>query len=287
MHMKEPEPVISVPMDNPGWRHGVLAALVLGSLFLMLSLAPISQDPAYHSFADTRTFAGIPNFVDVLSNLPFLLVGGWGLRFCLRMEAGVVRTAWAVFFVGTAFVGVGSAWYHWNPANDTLVWDRLPMTIAFMGLFVALLGEYVSTRLATYLLAPAVLLGIASVLYWHWTGDLRPYVWVQFFPLLTVPAVMILFRSNYSHRWLLPAALGLYVLAKVAELNDLAIFRGTQELVSGHSIKHLLAAAGCYCILLMLQRRKSAPWLRSLRSAPLQSCNGMIQGRIDETNSGG
>ncbi len=249
---------LSASAPKPSWRHAVLAVLVIGSLLGILSLAPIAQDAGYHAFADTRRFAGIPNGVDVMSNLPFLLVGVLGLRFCLRAELGAARRAWAVLFAGVAFVSIGSAWYHWHPTNASLVWDRLPMTVGFMGLFVALLGEYVSKRLAAVLLVPAVALGIASVLYWHWTDDLRPYVWVQLIPLLTVPAVIILFRSGYSHQWLLLAALGWYVLAKVAELNDLAIFSGTQELISGHSLKHLLAAAGCYSILLMLQKRKPA-----------------------------
>lgn len=257
--MNPSKPMLSASIDKPGWRHAVLAALVLGTLFGMLSLAPIVQDAGYHAFADSRKFAGIPNGFDVLSNLPFLLVGVLGLQFCLRAEPGAVRSAWTVLFAGVASVSIGSAWYHLHPTNSTLVWDRLPMTIAFMGLFVVLLGEYVSKQLATFLLVPAVALGIASVLYWHWTDDLRPYVWVQLIPLLTIPAVMILFRSSYSHQWLLLVALGWYVLAKVAELNDSAIFSGTQEIVSGHSIKHLLAAAGSYSILLMLHRRRPAP----------------------------
>lgn len=254
--MNTPQPVLTASRVKPGWRHAVLAALVLGSIFWLWSHAPIAQDPAYHAFADTRKFAGIPNFFDVLSNLPFLLTGILGLRFCLTTESGAVRRAWIVLFAGVSFVSIGSAWYHWHPTNASLVWDRLPMTIAFMGLFAALLGEYVSSRLASFLLVPAVVLGIASVLYWHWTDDLRPYVWVQFMPLLTIPAAMILFRNGCSHQWLLLVALVCYVLAKVAELNDLAIFSGTHEFVSGHSIKHLLAAAGSYSILLMLQRRK-------------------------------
>lgn len=246
----------SAASANPGWRHAVLAALFIGSLLGILSLAPIAQDAAYHAFADTRAFAGIPNFLDVVSNLPFLLVGVLGVRFCLREKPGAVRSAWLVLFAGVALVSIGSAWYHWQPTNATLVWDRLPMTVAFMGLFVALLAEYVGRRLAVFLLVPAIALGMASVLYWHWTDDLRPYVWVQFFPLLIIPALMLLFRNGYSHQWLLLAALGWYVLAKVAELNDQAIFSGTRELISGHSAKHLLAAAGSYSILLMLQRRE-------------------------------
>ena len=239
------------------WRHFILVILVLGSLFWLLSLEPIPQNINYHSFADTRQFIGIPNFFDVLSNLPFLAVGILGLWFCLRRNLGVTRTAWIVLFVGVGLVSAGSAYYHWNPTNGTLVWDRLPMTVGFMGLFVALLGEYVNKGLASLLLFPAVVLGLATVLYWHWTDDLRPYYWVQLVPLLTVPAVMILFRSGYSHQWLLLVALVWYVLAKVTELYDLAIFDYTQGFVSGHSIKHLLAAAGCYSIFVMLKRRKS------------------------------
>lgn len=238
------------------WRHVILMILVFGSLLWMLTLEPIAQNTEYHSFADTRKIISIPNCFDVLSNLPFLAIGILGLRFCMRRDRGAVRAAWTVLFTGVGLVAVGSAYYHWAPTNESLVWDRLPMTIGFMGLFVALLGEYVGHRLASLLLVPALLIGLATVMYWHWTDDLRPYYWIQLVPLLTIPTVMILFRSEYSHQWLLLVGLGWYVLAKVTELYDLSIFRNTQELVSGHSIKHLLAAVGCYSILLMLQKRK-------------------------------
>lgn len=239
------------------WRHALLIGLVFGSLVYLLSLDPISQNTKYHLFADTRSFIGIPNCIDVLSNLLFLAVGILGLQVSLRRKLGNARIAWIILFVGVGLVSVGSAYYHWNPSNETLVWDRLPMTIGFMGLFVALLGEYVDKRLVRLLLFPAIALGIASVLYWNWTDDLRPYYWVQFFPLLALPALMILFRNNYcySHQWLLPAALFWYVLAKVTELYDVSIFSYTQGFVSGHSLKHLFAATGCYTILIMLQRR--------------------------------
>lgn len=238
------------------WRHVILLILVFGSLFWLLSLDPIAQNTRYHSFADTRKIIGIPNGFNVVSNLPFLAIGILGLRFCIQKDLGAVRLAWTVLFVGVGLVSVGSAYYHMNPTNESLVWDRLLMTIGFMGLFVALLGEYVNNRLATLSLVPAVLIGLASVLYWQWTDDLRPYLWVQLVPLLTIPAVITLFKGEYSHQWLLLAALGWYILAKVAEFYDLLIFRNTQELVSGHSIKHLLAAASCYSILLMLKKRK-------------------------------
>ncbi|MAF26878.1 MAG: hypothetical protein CME07_03315 [Gemmatimonadetes bacterium] len=236
------------------WRHGVLVLLCFGTLAGVLSLDPIPQDPGYHAFADARSWCGIPNFCDVVSNLPFLLVGLLGSRFCRRMNPRASRPAWIVLFAGVATVSVGSAFYHWNPTSETLVWDRLPMTVAFMGLFVALLTEYAGWRAAA-LLVPAVVLGVASVGYWHMTDDLRPYCWVQLAPLMTIPAVMLLFRKDAPHQWLLLLALGFYASAKAMEVYDEEVFRISQNFISGHTAKHLLAAAACYSVLSMLRKQ--------------------------------
>lgn len=255
--MDKSKRIAEICTQTPIWRHAVLVILVFGSLVWALSLGPIAQDAGYHSFADKRMFLGIPNFFDVVTNLPFLLVGLLGLRVCLQAKPESVRSAWMVLFAGVGLVSVGSAYYHWNPGNEALVWDRLPMAIGFMGLLVALLGEYVGNRLAARVLIPALGLGLASVLYWHWSDDLRPYLWVQLVPLLMIPAVMVLYRKAYSHQWLLLVALGWYLLAKLTEFYDFAVFQYTQELISGHSLKHLLAGAGCYSILQMLRKRKA------------------------------
>jgi hypothetical protein len=243
--------------SKDGWRRVLLSALVLGSLALMLSLDPLVQDPGYHRFADQRAMFGVPNFLDISSNLAFLLVGVAGIAFCLSGRAGLLRAAWLAFFLGVAIVSAGSAYYHTNPNDATLVWDRLPMTVAFMGLWAAILGEYLGERLGRILLAPAVLAGLASVLYWHWSGDLRFYVWIQLISLLTIPAVMVLFRPRYTRQWFLLAALALYGVAKVSEAYDREVFGLTRQLLSGHTLKHLLAASGCLVVLLMLASRKS------------------------------
>lgn len=248
---------------SPGWRYATLGFLMIGSLAAVMSLDPIPQDLAYHDFADQRTMLGIPNALDVLSNLPFLLVGYLGLRHCLRADLGAGRAAWLVLFAGVALVSVGSAYYHWAPDNGTLVWDRLPMTVGFMGLFAALLGEYVHESVARRGLLPLVLVGAASVFYWHWTDDLRPYAWVQFFPLLTIPAVMLLFRARHTHGWLLLVALAWYLGAKVTEHFDDEIFALAGGIVGGHAIKHVLAALGGYSLLVMLQRRQPVDQGRS------------------------
>lgn len=248
-------PAALAPLGNP-WRYGLLLLITIGSLALILSQQPIGQDLNYHRFADRRSFFGIHNTFNVVSNIPFLTVGICGIRICLGPKMKEQRAAWLIFFATTTLVSIGSAWYHWNPVNTTLAWDRLPMAIGFMCLLVAILGEHASTRLAAILLPPAILLGIFSVLHWHLFDDLRPYAWVQFFPLVIIPPVMLLFRSRFSHRWFLFAAFVCYLLAKVAELYDRELFALTHGFISGHSLKHLLAAAGLYALVLMLRRRR-------------------------------
>lgn len=244
------------PVRENLWRYAFVVMVTVGSLLWILTLEPIAQDPAYHSFADRRAFLGIPNFIDVITSIPFLIIGLAGVRLCLGTKNETMRSAWLILFCGVALVSLGSGYYHLNPSDDSLVWDRLPMTIGFMGLFIALLGEYLNQRVATLLLYPALLLGLASVVFWVLSGDLRPYIWVQLLPLITIPTVMALFRSKIPQQWLLLVALGLYLLAKITELHDSAVFLGTWEMLSGHSLKHLLAAAATWCILVMLQKGK-------------------------------
>jgi len=224
---------------------------------MLMSLDPVGQPLEYHRFADQRSVLGIPNFLDISSNLPFLVVGILGVLFCFRNQIEDSQAAWVTFFAGIAFVSLGSAYYHWAPTNKTLVWDRLPMTIGFMGLFAALIGEYVHPRLGKILLGPAVLVGILSVLYWYGFDDLRFYAWVQLLPLLTIPVLMVLYRPRYSHQWLLLAGFGLYALAKLAELYDREVFASTGSLVSGHSLKHVLAALGVFAVYWMIAKRRA------------------------------
>lgn len=246
-------------ISNETWRYLLLAIVVLGSLAALTLLAPLAQDINYHAFADTRMFLGVPSFLNVVSNLPFLIVGVLGLNFCLNSAPAPSRHAWIVLFIGLGLVSVGSAYYHWNPHSDSLVWDRLPMTVGFMSLFAALIGEFLDQRIGQRLLWPAVLIGLGSVLHWHWTDDLRLYAWVQFVPLLVMLILLLLFKSRYTHSWMLVVALGWYVLAKFAEALDGAILNATAGIVSGHTLKHLLAAAGAYSIYLMLRRRRYQP----------------------------
>src|SRR6185295_8964248 len=111
-----------------------------------------------------------------------------------------VSPAWAVFFAGTVLVAFGSAYYHWRPDDAALLWDRLPMTIAFMALFVALLSEHIDERLDRKLLVPAIAIGIASLVWWRYAHDLRLYAWVQFAPLIAIVYLFFAYSARYTHR---------------------------------------------------------------------------------------
>lgn len=228
--------------------------VAFAALLLIAWQGPIPQPSGYHDFADRRHLLGIQNFWNVASNLPFLVLGGLGLLALLRGPTpGVLpplRHAYFCFFIGAAMVALGSGYYHWSPDHTTLVWDRLPMTIAFMAFFAIMLGEQLEPRLGRAALWPLVLAGIASVVYWHLSenagrGDLRPYVVVQFVPMLLVPLMLLLFHSRLNRTNLIWAVLAAYAVAKLFEAFDRPLFELT-GLLSGHTLKHLAAAAGVY-----------------------------------------
>ncbi|MEO8224507.1 MAG: ceramidase domain-containing protein, partial [Gammaproteobacteria bacterium] len=257
-------------MPNTALRHPwdawLLVAATAVALAVTISLPPIPQDSAYHTFADRTGLFAIPNFWNVASNIPFVLVGAFGLRALPSLRPGLNLSSYLVFCIGVCLVGAGSAWYHYAPNNHTLVWDRLPMTIAFMGLFSMVIEDRISTRLGRVLLWPLVVAGVVAVLYWDWTelqgrGDLRPYGLVQFLPMLLMPLMLISGKGGRLRaRWLW-ATLGTYVLAKLAEHFDGAIY-AINGLVSGHSIKHLLGAlAVLWAIRAMHEPRMSAETL--------------------------
>jgi hypothetical protein len=255
------------PQRRFGWREATLALLVLAPLLCLLVVygAPIPQDRGYHLFADNRTCLGVPNFGNVASNVLFLIVGVAGMLACRAAATGASRS-WMVFFLGVALVFFGSGYYHRAPDDDSLVWDRLPMTLAFMGLLAALLSEHLDERIELPLLLSAVAVGIASVVLWKHTDDLRVYIWVQLVPLLVIPFAIAAFPGRYTHRHYLLYGVGLYALAKAAEYYDHGIYALTAGTLSGHSLKHLLAAAAGLCVYLMLRRRgQSRPPVASSR----------------------
>lgn len=227
----------------------ILLGLMVVSLAGLLLLPPIPQDQSYHHFADQRTLLGVPNFWNVVSNLPFIAVGAVGLWQFHRDPAIVV------IFLGIFLTGFGSAYYHWNPNDGTLIWDRLPITLGFMAILSVIVEERVSARAGAILLWPLLAVGVFSLLLWRWTDDLRLYAWVQFFPFLALLLLLLLFPPKYTGSYYWIVAAGLYAFAKLLEFYDRAV-HSVGSILSGHTFKHLVAAAACFAILRYFQTRR-------------------------------
>lgn len=208
--------------------------------------SPIEQNEDYHNFSDTLTIGRIPNFWNVISNFTFLIVGLFGILRLKKMDR--VNSQFLAFFIGVSFVAIGSGYYHFNPNSSTLVWDRLPMTIAFTALMSIVISEFIDYKKGKLLLLPLLLLGIISIVYWVKLGDLRLYVLVQFYPILAIPVILILFKSAENSPkgfWLLLIS---YIIAKLFEIYDFEIHKTLKHL-SGHSLKHISASVGVYLLI--------------------------------------
>jgi Ceramidase len=239
----------------------VLGIAVLAMGVALLAAPPLAQDPAYHVMADQRTMLGVPNALNVFSNLPFLFVGLFGLTAVMTHEKSWTRWPYAVLFGATTLVAFGSTFYHLGPDNARLVWDRLPMAIGFAALLTAVIAERMSVRAARLLCLPFVVLSAASVLHWYWTeihgaGDLRIYALAQFGSLLAVVLILLLYREPRGSTPYLAAAVVAYAGAKLFELGDRQIFTAL-HVVSGHTLKHLAAAAAVGCLAAMPRFRRS------------------------------
>jgi hypothetical protein len=243
---------------------GLLVALTVISVAGALLLPAVPQPIEYHDFADQRSMLGVANFLDVTSNAAFLVAGLAGLVIALRrgteFEHPAERLPYAVFFIGVALTAAGSGYYHLAPDNERLFWDRLPMTIAFMSLIAAQITERISMRAGLALLAPMLVVGVASVVYWIFTeragaGNVVPYVVLQAYAVAALLLIALTRPSRYTRGADIYWVFGGYVAAKLLEFLDHQVleFLG---LASGHSLKHLVAALAALVVCRMLLLRK-------------------------------
>ena len=247
---------------------GTLVAVVIACAVVLVGalLPPLPEPQAFRGLADTRSFLSIPNFMNVVSNIPFLLVGIWGLRFLARHSTDGntfvdARERWPYLacFGALTLVFLGSAYYHLDIDAAGLFWDRLPMAIGFMALLSAVIVERIGARIGLRLLVPLLLLGAASVLYWRWsalyaTENLLPYAIVQYGSIAAVLVMCAVFPSRYTRGGDTVQIIAIYALAKLAEVLDARIY-ALGEIISGHTLKHLLAAFAGYWLLRMLRLR--------------------------------
>ena len=233
----------------------ILTAIALLSVAGIFILSPIEQDKEYHNFCDSETIFNIPNFWNVVSNIPFLVIGLIGLYKTTTLLETKIK--YIVFFLGISLVSIGSGYYHLNPNNNTLVWDRLPMTIAFMSLFSIIISEFIDLKIGLKSLFPSILIGLLSVVYWIVFNDLKIYILVQFFPVFAIIVILSFFRSKYNLTigyWLLLLA---YIIAKIFEHFDYQT-QNILKILSGHTLKHVVISIGIFSLLYTYLNRKNS-----------------------------
>jgi len=258
------------------------AGILLALLLLALLLPEIHQPQSYHLFADGREWLGIPNFWDTASNLPFVLVGLAGLYVLwrpdspasVRFRQPAERWAYFAFFAGVVLTGIGSAYYHLDPSDERLVWDRLPIALISGALVLAILGDFRELPAGkrwppVFDLAATLVVSAATVVYWAFSpgegGDLAPYLVLQAYTLLAVIGILIAGTPRYTRRGDVVVVIGFYCLARVAELLDPQIY-AAGRLLSGHTLKHLFAALATAWLLRMILNRSIGPRLATSRT---------------------
>ncbi|KAL3382377.1 hypothetical protein AABB24_002095 [Solanum stoloniferum] len=219
------------------WAWGIA---IVCFIVLMIVTPAIPQSQEYHNFADQRKFLG-------------LVLCHHGNYFKLSLQGEL--WGWTCFYIGVAAVAFGSAYYHLKPNDARLVWDRLPMTVAFTSIIGIFIIERIDERKGTVSLIPLILAGVVSIMYWRFFDDLRPYAAVQFVPCLAIPLMAILLPPMYTHSTYWLWAAGFYLLAKIEEAADKPIYNWTYHIVSGHTVKHLCAAMVPVFLTLMLAKR--------------------------------
>ena len=244
----------------------LLALITVLALIAVFSLPSILQDLSYHLFSDNKVLFAIPHAFDVLSNVAFVVVGIIGL---ISLLPRTYRQLSVSYWLGISFwlsivsVAFGSAWYHLDPNNDTLVWDRLPMALGFMSLFLMIFRDSTGLKWVDIAAIPMQILALMTVVYWAWTeqsgvGDLRPYVIVQYLPILLIPLLLWFYPNRKWPARQMFMVLACYGVAKVLEALDVQIYIWSSAWVSGHTLKHLAAALACALLIPVIRQRSDS-----------------------------
>ncbi len=226
---------------NEGMLLGLVLALLAAAIF-----GPFVAQPGHlHGFADQRSWWGISCAMDVLSNLPFALWGGLGLA-CLvwkRRDIPVAQQAMAgLFFAGLVVTAGASSWYHWQADDAGLAIDRLGMVLAFAGLLGLAGADRISSRAGVALGLAVLVLGPLSVAVWFASGNVLGWAALQFggMALVLWLASMKPLSGALAIRW--GWVIMIYVIAKLFEQADEAVYALSSQWISGHSVKHLVAS---------------------------------------------
>jgi hypothetical protein len=235
--------------------------LLIAAAALLVAIAvfapTVGQPAGFHAYAEQRALWGIPHALDVLSNLPFAIAGVIGIvtlrRVPLAALPAVQRHCARLFFVGLLVTAAGSSWYHLAPHDPGLAIDRLAMSVAFAGLLALAAACGISERAGRVLMPALLLCAMAAVLQWYVSGNVLPWVLVQVGGMLLIVCVAVFTAAtkpglDVRWAWVLLA----YLVAKLLEVGDQQVFHASGELLSGHTLKHVVAGFAAWPVIAAL-----------------------------------
>lgn len=221
------------------------------SIITIIALSPLTQSQLYHNFAEQRILFNIPHFGDVLSNLSFVVVGIlllWQSKTWQYTELYKGQYSLFKFLAyGSILLGLGSGYYHWAPVDITLAWDRATMILGFGVIFYDSCLRYNIFSVNKPLIGVSIttILFLCTIIFWLVTSRLEPYVFVQFFTMFILVVFAIKNYKEIPSKHLFNMFVW-YALAKLFENQDKTIFSYTNELISGHTLKHIAYAIALY-----------------------------------------
>jgi len=238
---------------------GLLAGLLL--LGLVAVASPALRYDTGLLFADARHWHGVPNAMDVFSNLPFAVLGGWGLWHVKASKRQPTVVCAELFFIGLLVTALGSTFYHLHPDIQRLAGDRAGMTVAFAGLIGLAVADRVSRRAAWPTAWLVLAAGLLAAFVHQRTGNVVPWALVQFGGMALVVALALLRPVGGDTGLRLFGVIAFYAVAKGLEMGDHVIFDATHHVISGHSLKHMVAALAALPVLAAIKgtAAQSAP----------------------------
>ncbi|CAJ2675212.1 unnamed protein product [Trifolium pratense] len=252
--------------------HRLFGFAFLCSISFFLFSPKIPRSPNYHQFADMRNLLGVPNTLNVITNFPFLVVGVLGL--ILALEGGFFTissqaeiSTWILFYAGILGVAFGSVYYHMKPDNNRVLWDTLPMMVAYSSLFSSLVVERIGQRIGLGCMCALLFAAFTCIVYERIYDDIRLCLMFQLILPLAIAAVAYMYPSNYTHSTYWFSSIGIYLLAKLEAVSDKKLYRANNYVISGHSLEHVCLALIPFLLSVMLicRERKFKRYLMMIR----------------------
>ncbi|KAJ8774810.1 hypothetical protein K2173_017256 [Erythroxylum novogranatense] len=248
----------SLPQTSPLRRHAQFPRSY------SVSFSPINYhfNFCFFFFMITVTVTGVPNTLNVITNFPFLIVGVVG--FILSLQGCLFNISlrgevwgWTLFFAGIVGMSFGSAYYHLKPDDARIMWDALPMMIAYSSLLSCFMVERLGQRIGLSCLFGLLLVVLLSMVYARTFNDLRLCMLFQLIPCIVIPGLAFLYPAKYTHSkyWLWAA--GVCILSKFEAAFDRKIYNANRYFISGHSLEHLCSAVVPVLLAIMLLYRNT------------------------------